>query len=216
MGIIEKGINGPFRGKAGSVIGSSWKKINYIKGLHRFKNRRPPSEEQVIQRQKFQLLNDFLRRIKHPLSIGFGQFTSKATAVNAAFSHNFDDAFSVDGNDIVLNYPALKLSSGSLCTAGTEKAWIEGGGIRISWNAKTYGMGGEMDDVAYAIVYSPSIDVFFSNWSQATRHDGATYVDFLNEEVGDELHIWLFFTDKQRKRVSKSIYIPLTGSVEHG
>ncbi|MFB2118987.1 hypothetical protein [Parapedobacter sp. 2B3] len=44
MGIIKKGINGPFKGKAGSVVGSSWKKIDYIKGLQRKKapSVRPP------------------------------------------------------------------------------------------------------------------------------------------------------------------------------
>lgn len=33
MGTIRQGANGSFRGKAGSVIGSSWKGIDYIKGL---------------------------------------------------------------------------------------------------------------------------------------------------------------------------------------
>ena len=210
MGIIEKGINGPFRGKAGSVIGSSWKKINYIKGLQRFKKRRPPSEEQATQRRKFQLLNGFLMPLKRQLVIGFGQFTSKVTGVNAAFSYNYDHAFSTDGDDITLNYPALQLSHGSLYTAGAEKAWIEGGGVRISWNAKTYGMGGEMDDVAHAVVYSPSIDQFFSEGHKTIRHDGMIYVDFLNQKVGEDLHVWLFFADKQQKRVSRSVYIPLT------
>ncbi|ULT23564.1 hypothetical protein KUH03_30995 [Sphingobacterium sp. E70] len=35
MGTIVNGINGGVSGKTGSVIGSSWKSINYLKGLYK-------------------------------------------------------------------------------------------------------------------------------------------------------------------------------------
>lgn len=47
MGVIRRGVNGCFKGKAGSVIGSSWKSIDYIKGLYK-KRTKPASEEQLV------------------------------------------------------------------------------------------------------------------------------------------------------------------------
>ena len=35
MGRLSRSPNGPFSGKAGSVIGSSWRGIYYIKGLQK-------------------------------------------------------------------------------------------------------------------------------------------------------------------------------------
>ncbi|SEK64697.1 DUF6266 family protein [Parapedobacter koreensis] len=210
MGIIEQGINGPFKGKAGSVVGSSWKKINYIKGLRRDKGlKRPPTSEQAVQRQKFKLLNTFFIPLKTVLNAGFRSFTEKSTGVNSAFRYNYDHAFTTDGDNISLDYAALKFSHGSLCTAGAEQAWLDNGGIHVTWNPKTYGMGGEVDDISYAIAYSPKFHMFFVN-SKENRQAGSARIDLPSKIRGTEIHAWLFFADKQRKRVSKTVYVPVS------
>ncbi|MBK1440503.1 hypothetical protein JHJ32_10940 [Parapedobacter sp. ISTM3] len=212
MGIIKKGINGPFKGKAGSVIGSSWKKISYIKGLQLKKSaKRKPSPEQAIQQQRFKLLNDFLRPLSQILEISLKPLLTKTTGVNAAFSLNYDHAFLVDGEHTSLNYKAMQFSHGSLCTAGAEKAWRENDQVTVTWHTKTYGMGGEMDDVAYALVYCPETDRFFGSTAEQIRQDGMATVD-LSGNNGTELHTWLFFVDKRQKRASPTVYIPLSSS----
>lgn len=209
MGIIKKGINGPFKGKAGSVVGSSWKKISYIKGLQRKTGtKRTPSPDQAIQQQKFKALNGFLKPISKILDIGFRQYLAKATGVNVAFSLNYDHAFLPEDDSFALDYSSLQLSHGSLFTAGAEKAWLENEEITVTWNTKTYGMGGALDDVAYAVAYSTSIDVFFSG--VASRHEGIAHIDLIGEVPDGDLHVWLFFADKPGKRVSKTVYIPLS------
>ena len=210
MGIIEKGVNGPFKGKAGSVVGSSWKGINYIKGLPR-KNgtKRIPSSQQALQQQRFRLLNDFFRPLSDVLNVGLKPMLAKATGINAAFTLNYEHAFLEDAGNISLNYKALQFSRGSLCTAGAEKAWVDNKKVAVTWNIKTYGMGGEMDDIAYVLVYLPEINVFFSDMQQATRQDGITHVDLLGNNTDTEIHVWLFFADKQQRRASQTVYIPL-------
>ena len=68
MGTIVNGANGGFKGKAGSVIGSSWKSINYIKGLYK-KRSKPASELQMMQQEKFRTLMRFLLPINMFLKI---------------------------------------------------------------------------------------------------------------------------------------------------
>ncbi len=48
MGRIKQGANGGFSGKAGSVIGSSWKGIEYIKGRPKVSNK-PATQRQLEQ-----------------------------------------------------------------------------------------------------------------------------------------------------------------------
>ncbi|MGK6352522.1 DUF6266 family protein [Parapedobacter sp. DT-150] len=213
MGIIEEGINGPFRGKAGSVIGSSWRKINYIKGLPR-KKKREPTPEQALQRRKFALLNAFLRDYARVLEIGFGQYTSRATGVNAAFRFNYDHAFLGEGDDLMLDTPALKLSHGSLAAAGLESAWLEGNTLHVAWHPKTYGINGSADDTAYILVRHTIGRVTGNNSITGLRHEGSAQHHFkdLQERGYSEFHVWLFFADREGKRVSKTVYIPLENS----
>ncbi|GGC20303.1 hypothetical protein GCM10011386_10260 [Parapedobacter defluvii] len=209
MATFKEGINGPFKGKVGSVIGSSWRKIHYMKGMRKVKRNKPkPSDKQAVQHHKFRLLNRFFMPIARVLDIGFRGHTSRATAKNVAFGYNYDHAFVEDGDQIKLNYPALKFSHGSLYTAGAEQASLIGEGIKVIWDPKTYGVGGAMDDVGYAIAYSVSSDLLLCQ--TALRHEGEVVIPFEEQIRGPEMHVWLFFADSRGKQVSRTEYIPLT------
>ncbi|MGK6352210.1 DUF6266 family protein [Parapedobacter sp. DT-150] len=88
MGVIRRGANGGFKGKAGSVVGSSWKSIDYIKGLYK-KRTKPATEEQLMQQTKFTLLMRFLLPLKVFVRVGYGQRkTDTHTPMNVAFQDN--------------------------------------------------------------------------------------------------------------------------------
>jgi hypothetical protein len=59
MGRIKKGILGGFSGKVGSVVGASWKSIDYIRSLPA-SVRNPRTPAQVNQRSKFATVIKFL------------------------------------------------------------------------------------------------------------------------------------------------------------
>ena len=209
MATFKDGINGPFKGKVGSVIGSSWRKVNYMKGLPR-KKKRTPSPEQALQRKKFALFNHFLDPLSSLLEIGFGTSAGRATGRNAAFSYNYDHAFHIVEGEVKLNYPALRFSHGSLFPAGDERAWIAGDTVHVSWNPDTYGMGGGPDDEACVILYE-EIRGFFHPVESVFRQDGSAHiVDSAWASNPIKPHLWLFFIDKLRKQVSKTVYIPIT------
>jgi len=209
MGTIKEGINGPFRGKAGSVIGSNWRKVNYIKGLPQFKNKRAASANQLLERRKFALLNRFFDPISTVLEIGFKQFTSRATGRNVAISYNYDHVFLIDGAHVTLDFPALQFSHGSLFTAGDEQAQVNGDVLYITWDPETYGMGRSMDDKAHIVLYEETREIFYSV-GRPLRHEGAA--QFMNNVLTLrplKLHLWLFFVDRAGKQVSRTVYIPI-------
>lgn len=52
MGTIRKGANGGFSGKAGSVVGSSWREVDYIRGMPK-RSGKPATILQLEQTVKF-------------------------------------------------------------------------------------------------------------------------------------------------------------------
>lgn len=214
MGTYNKGINGPFSGKTGSIIGSRWKDVDYIKGFpRRYKNKGKPSPEQVLHYKKFRLLNEFFIPIKKILEVGFGNYLRKATARNIAFQQNFDHAFLMDeNNEPALNYSAIQFSKGSLFTAGAEKLALQKNGqIKVTWNPKTYGLGGSLDDQVHVVCYAEKTNYSFFPDSVPLRYHGEVSIEFYAQE--DELiHVWLFLSDSQKKRVSPTKYLSITNT----
>lgn len=74
MGAIKQGILGSFSGKVGTVVGSSWMGISYMRALSpNVKDARSP--KQLAQREKFALANAFIK----PITLAYNE--SKKSAV---------------------------------------------------------------------------------------------------------------------------------------
>jgi len=211
MGTFKKGINGPFSGKIGSVIGSHWKDVSYMKGLYRTKSNKKPSEDQLRQRDKFKLLLDFFAPIKRLLAIGFGQYVKSNTAVNAAMRFNYDMAFYEEEGKVLLDYSKIQFSRGSLFTAGAEKAMLTDRGIHITWNTKTYGISGHFDDIVHitCLTYIGKDRFFDSESGDIRRHHGEAIIELNTKLKPVEIHVWLFLSSQQGDKVSKTVYIPI-------
>lgn len=91
MGRLNQGPNGSFSGKAGSLIGSSWKGIFYIKGLQK-KSLKPRSPRQIEYQDRFAFAVKFLHPIKNILNMGFSKVNPKrATGYNTEIIINSKD-----------------------------------------------------------------------------------------------------------------------------
>ncbi|MBB6239500.1 hypothetical protein HDC90_004153 [Pedobacter sp. AK013] len=90
MATYSKGANGAFSGKVGSVIGSNWRSIDYLKGLPK-KSSKPSTEPQLAQRSKFALAPLYLSPIKDILNIGF-----KDKQLNKLTLHDHQQMFVAD------------------------------------------------------------------------------------------------------------------------
>lgn len=95
MATFEKGILGGFSGKVGSVIGGSWKGIDYMRSKA---PRRTfvPSQKQLEQQLKFALMMRFLQPMSGLLAISFHDFAIRKTGTNSAFAYNYKEAITGD------------------------------------------------------------------------------------------------------------------------
>lgn len=85
MAKIDEGILGPFSGKVGEVIGSSWHGIPYIKSQPAvFHDAKSPA--QLAQRMKMQVAHGFVKSVKIYAEIGFRMVSGNQTPYNRAVS----------------------------------------------------------------------------------------------------------------------------------
>jgi hypothetical protein len=103
MAIFEKGILGGFSGKVGTVIGGTWKGIDYMRSKA---NKRTfvPSQKQLEQQLKFALMMRFLQPISALLEVSFHDLAIRQTGTNAAFAYNYRVAITGTFPDYALNY----------------------------------------------------------------------------------------------------------------
>ncbi len=113
MGTIKQGILGGFNGKVGTVVGSSWKGITYMRGqAQHVKN--PRTAGQVYSRTAFKAVSAALSPIASTLRLTFAKSAGKMSAFNKAVSINLKEAVeNVEGIPTV-NYSKLILSKGNL------------------------------------------------------------------------------------------------------
>jgi hypothetical protein len=91
MGKISRGILGGFSGKVGSIIGATWKGIDYIRIVAaNVTNPKTPAQES--QRSKFVTVLRFLQPLVAFLRIGFRLYANRMTQFNNAMFYNFHNA----------------------------------------------------------------------------------------------------------------------------
>jgi len=122
MGKINQGILGGFSGKVGTVVGSTWKSINYMRALA-VNVHNPNTVKQQCQRGKFKVVLQFCKTITPFLRVGFQEHEHGQSAVNAASSYLLRYAVEGCGNDAALDFDKVRVSQGSLTAAADASKW---------------------------------------------------------------------------------------------
>jgi len=207
MGVIRRGANGGFKGKAGSVIGSSWKSIEYIKGLYK-KRTKPATEEQLMQQARFTLLMRFLLPLAPFLRIGYGMRRVEThTSMNVAFKDNINRVITGNYPDYELDYGQIRIAEG-YSAGGAVSASVVDGGLTVTWDttlSKLYKQ--EADDAVYIVLYHPGIDQFMTTPEPPQRADGTATITLPAHFQTGAGHVWLFTASRKDKNVSKSVYL---------
>lgn len=208
MGTILQGALGGFSGKAGSIIGSSWKSINYIKGLSK-KRTKPASQEQLMQQARFYTIAKFIMPIAPFVEMGFGQINvDTMTATNVALKTNINTAVVGTYPNFTLDYSKILISKGSLQPGGTVGASASIGILSVVWSPEAIEIQkGELDDAVHILLYVPDIEEFLTAPVPPTRGSGAVDIEYPEHFVNEKGHVWIFFADRKGKRVSKTTYL---------
>ncbi len=206
MGIIRKGILGGFQGTVGTVVGGTWKGIDYIKSLPVISNT-DPSPKQLEQRAKFKTVVDFLRPILAFVQLGFKSSNSQMTGYNSALSYNYKNA-------LVGNYPALSIdfslaavSNGSLPNVLAPVATPEPASVvKFDWTDNSNVGAASGTDKVMAVVYCPVMQQAVYTMAGADRLDEALELNCA-QFSGKQVHTWISCIAADERNIATSIYI---------
>jgi hypothetical protein len=212
MGTIRTGANGGFSGKAGSVIGSRWRDVSYIRGLSKLSNK-PASEKQLMQRARFTTAVAFLQPIKKLLELGFK--TRKAglsTGYNTAMQELLRDAIIGDYPDFGVDFSKVKVSRGGHGKAIDVQLQAASYKMTVSWMPNAGSDSEFADDPAVLVLYNVTKKAFIRTYGETVRSDGQQAIAMPGGFIGDTFHAWIFFTSRDGKSVSESVYAGQAGA----
>lgn len=206
MGTIRKGANGGFSGKAGSVVGSNWRDIEYIRGLPKLSNK-PKTDKQLEQQAKFTMAINVLLPVKKQIDIGFANIKQgRTTSYNLALKHMLDYAIIGTYPALEIDYPQIAFAQGRLSGVSGITLLAEPENIRVSWSNMVLKSNSSATDVLTAMVYEPESNDYVIGPPDTARAAGLMDIVMPFDWLGKAVHVYLFFTSLDGKLVSNSAY----------
>ena len=210
MGKLLQGINGPFSGKVGPVVGYVLNNQAVIRSLPG-RSRRPLTPKQIHQRKKFALMNDLLRQLQSLLNITYASVAINMTGSNKAFSYNVMNAIRGFYPDISIDYKMVLLGRGDLPNIESAKtAPLADGRLAFSWTDNTGTGKAKATDKAFAAVYNEELNDWEYGLNLATRKDGSCVLDTTLLK-GKPVHGYLGFITEDSRDVTDTLY---TGMID--
>ena len=207
MGTIKKGILGGFSGKVGTVIGGTWKGIDYMRSIAASVSN-PNSPAQLDHRLKFSTVIGFLKPLTALLRIGFKNQAIKMTAFNAAMSFNMKNAITGAYPAYEIDYANALISEGTLPEALNPAAVSAvAGKIAFTWGDNSSDGSAKADDKVILVVYNPvkkrAVNVVGGN----TRSSGTQTITLPASFSGDEVQCFIGFQNANQSVISNSQFV---------
>ncbi len=136
MGKLSEGISGHVRGKVGGVVFYTANGQNIARSLPRTpRKKRKPTALQAVQRERFRVMQAWLRPILRLIKVGFGKYAPPQTGHNAAMSYNLTHAlvFNQEEDRYEVNPEAFAFSGGPFPAPVNPQVMQEGRAVRFSW-----------------------------------------------------------------------------------
>jgi len=205
MGRIKKGILGNFAGKVGTVAGSTWKGIGYMRSLPETSNS-DPSPAQQAHRAKFAFVIKFLKTLAGLFEFSFNDEAIRQSGFNAAMSNTMKSAVTGTAPNFQLSYPQVLVSRGSLPNAGAPAAAAgTAGKIVFNWTDNT-GLGkAQSTDNAILVAYSPDLGISAYTVAPDMRSSGTATMTVVGFN-GKTVQTWISFVSADGTEIATSLY----------
>ena len=207
MGTYNKGILGPFSGKVGTVVGVTWRGMDIMRSLPK-KGNHTPTAVQLLQREKFSFVTDFLQPINPVLRRYFGANTGQKTRLNNAMSYHLTEAVDYIEPDFVMLYNKVEISKGDLIgLQNPTVAAIGGNKVQYTWEDNSTQGEAKPTDKLVVVVFEPVSSLFYFLLDAGTRADAAATITLPNLFTGLTVHSWIAFAAADEKSYATSIHM---------
>jgi|SRR6266498_522678 len=204
MGTITKGILGGFNGTVGTVIGGSWKGIDYMRSRPA-KRTNNPTPAQLEQQAKFAEVIKFLDPMVGLIRMTYRNFAIKMTAFNSAMSYHLRFAITGTYPNFSIDYSLAQVSRGDLPNTNGPTVTKSDNNINFTWTDNS-GTGRALaTDRAILVAYCPSLNQTIYTTNGGARIAGSGSLNAANF-AGETVHTYIGFISEDGKEVATSIY----------
>ena len=210
MGKQIGGINGPYLGKVGEVVGYQWKgqwvTRAVAKEFHDAK-----TERQLGQRGRFKASVEFASRLRNILLIGLKQSAQKARKTEYNYFQMINNGcLAWDGEALAVDYPNLRVSEGPVApVAFTRVERGENDELVIEFEKNPEHRNCNSSDRVYVAAVNAARGEAVLSLPVYRRMRSIT-VELPAHWAGEEVHLYGFVQDGAG-RTSDSVYINLEG-----
>jgi hypothetical protein len=207
MATFEKGILGGFSGKVGNVVGARWRGRNIMRSLPQRGNY-TPTEEQLIQREKFKAVVAFLNPIKDVESKYFGKKQGDKSSYNLATSYHLKEALIETVDGYVIDYPKVLIGKGDLRGLDTPVLVAAPAQVLdLSWTDNSGQGNADPLDTLVVVVYAPVPNLYQVFDPAGTREEAAVNLPLPAFMSGLEVQVWATFASTTGKVAAVSTYL---------
>lgn len=206
MGIIRAGILGGVSGKVGSVVGASWKGIDYVRMLPR-PSSVAPTEGQLISRGKLALALIFAQAAGNFVRVGFKSYAIRMSAFNKALSVLISSAIGGAYPLLTYSFATAQVSKGTLTPPAEATAVLAGNIVTLTWADNSGFFGSNALDKAMILVLNGETMQAVYNTDAATRAAGTDTIEIPAEWLAGDSHVYLAFQTAEGNQQSDSVYV---------
>ncbi len=213
MALIYQGINGPFVGKVGPVVGYLWKGKACMRAYNRQVNY-PNTLMQQHQRDWFVSMVRFASKATAALQLGFARRAEEAQMTEGNyFVRQNKQHFHSENGVLSVDYSKLKIASGAAADVYFKSPrFEENETIVVEFEKNTMSFRASSSDKIYVYVYAPELEEGFLS-APVERRQKSLSMRLPQHWSGVEVHLYGFVIDREG-RSSESTYIGV-GCVNH-
>jgi hypothetical protein len=205
MAKLSQGINGPFFGKVGAVVGYTWKGIPVMRGLPTPRSK-PFTPKELNQQAKFRIMNRFLTPAIGLLNVTFAHLAIGMSAFNKAFSYNIKNAITGVAPYLAIDYSMALISRGDLPNAESPMVDSPASGLlQFSWTDNSGKGNAKGTDKAFVAIYQEDSGTWEYQLEIATRNQGKCEIKMMNFP-GKPAQTFVGFIAADGKDASDSFY----------
>lgn len=206
MAILKAGVNGPFSGKVGSIVGYELNGQTIIRSLPAVV-KRAPSKLTIINRMRMKVVSKYLSHLKAPIAFGYKNLAPKGSRVGTfqtAQSYLLNNALDYDAENMpYVNPEKVLVFRGDMVPPLLINVERRDNSLCIEWNTDACkGYPAAVVVLAYVIEKSCIL-----NEGTAISTEGKMvweHTQFSNDE--DQVHIYVGFYDMLHDKFSDSVY----------
>lgn len=209
MGKLIDGIHGHVHGKVGGVVFYTANGQNIARSLPRSsRKKRKPTPLQAFQRERFKVVQEWLKPLLRVVKVGFGKYALPQTGHNAAMSYNLTHAviYNKEEARYEIDPEAFAFSGGPLPSPLEATVAQDGNLLRFSWKNP------DSQDIRFTtrtilMVCNPNNRscCYKTYGSLATQREDVLDIGAHNL-IGGTCYAYMAFIDEETGAVSNSVY----------